>query len=144
MSEESFNWVAKALELPDEPAVPEDVCRSAVIGRSTKHIWSYSGKSLGRMVAQLIRDRDSAREALENLLQLATSHAHKLEEELNVTKRERDNLSKECNTLRQAVLELRVLRSSCEDSLEGKCRVHLFEPEFDALRELARKQQRSF
>lgn len=40
---------------------------------------------------------------------------------------------RERDALRRAVLDLKVLRASCEDSYDGAFRVHLNESEFDAL-----------
>lgn len=40
---------------------------------------------------------------------------------------------RERDALRRSVLDLKVLRSSCEDSYDGAFRVHLNEREFDAL-----------
>lgn len=46
---------------------------------------------------------------------------------------ERDNYKEQLFRLRNAIADLRVLRSSCSDSDDGSFRVHLNEHEFDEL-----------
>jgi predicted nucleic acid-binding Zn-ribbon protein len=46
-------------------------------------------------------------------------------------------LEQQLSSIRKAVYDLRVLRSSCEDSYDGEFRVHLIEDEYNALIKLA-------
>jgi hypothetical protein len=64
---EERDWIALAAAQEDAPADPVAVCASSVCGRPTKHIWGYSGRSLGRMVALLVQERDALRAEVKKL-----------------------------------------------------------------------------
>lgn len=61
------------------------------------------------------------------------THAENLTYRCELAERERDELKETLSELRKSMRDLRVLRSSCTDSIDGDFRVHLSEKEFDAL-----------
>lgn len=48
-------------------------------------------------------------------------------------------MNEQINLLLQKLKDLRVLRSSCEDSLNGEFRVHLPEKDFDEIMRIVRE-----
>jgi hypothetical protein len=99
------------MRIMDNPMTPE----------RERECWqaSRSGHALAGMVGELLLALSVARNGISHM---AGASKQAL--------RERD-------ALRQAVRDLRVLRSSCADSHDGDFRVHLSEKEFDALCSLA-------
>lgn len=85
-------------------------------------------------------DENEIRVAVENNEYVANSYVRQLLAELDearasllASNRLELQALRERDALRRAVLDLKVLRASCEDSYDGAFRVHLNEREFDAL-----------
>ena len=89
-----------------------------------------------KAVERTVRERDEARATLAFL----QSEYGKAEDETltrDALELKIRLLEQQLSAIRKAVYDLRVLRSSCEDSYDGEFRVHLIEDQYNALIKLA-------